>query len=209
MQIKVCVVFSSSTDPPDSVLYPADDIQLGTENNLICFVDNFYPPSIRVTWTKNGRPVSEGVSLSQYFPNRDQTFHMFSTLKFTPGEWDIYSCTVVHSALEEPKTKTWGDYLVFYLEFLLSCCVVWVMTSFLCNVFHRTRLLWREPWSRCFLWAGPDSGLAGRHSCSFSDCQSTTQAVIHSVQQREMYYLIFIMSDLHSEINLLPCVLCE
>lgn len=139
----------------------------------------------------------------------DQTFHMFSTLKFTPGEWDIYSCTVVHSALEEPKTKTWGDYLVFYLEFLWSCCVVWVMTSFLCNVFHRTRLLWREPWSRCFLWAGPDSGLAGRHSCSFSDCQSTTQAVIHSVQQREMYYLIFIMSDLHSEINLLPCVLCK
>lgn len=94
-------------DPPESMLYPADEVELGVENSLICFVNYFYPPSINVSWTKNGHPVSEGVSLSRYFPNKDQTFHQFSTLVFTPSEGDIYSCTVAHSALETPQTRIW------------------------------------------------------------------------------------------------------
>ncbi|XP_070768252.1 H-2 class II histocompatibility antigen, A-U alpha chain-like [Enoplosus armatus] len=94
-------------DPPESVLYPAEELQLGVENSLICFVNHFYPPDIKVSWTKNGRPVSEGVSLSRYYPNNDQTFHQFSTLTFTLREGDIYSCTVEHSALEGPKTRIW------------------------------------------------------------------------------------------------------
>ncbi|XP_071325277.1 H-2 class II histocompatibility antigen, A-U alpha chain-like [Trachinotus anak] len=94
-------------DPPESVLYPAEDVQPGVENSLICFVNHFYPPFIKVSWTKNGHPVSEGVSLSRYYANNDQTFYQFSTLTFTPTEDDIYSCTVEHSALERPRTKIW------------------------------------------------------------------------------------------------------
>ncbi|XP_045900389.1 H-2 class II histocompatibility antigen, A-U alpha chain-like [Micropterus dolomieu] len=94
-------------DPPESILYPAEEAQLGVENSLTCFVNHFYPPDIKVSWTKNGCPVSEGVSLSQYYPNNDQTFHQFSTLTFTPREGDIYSCTVEHSALDRPKTRLW------------------------------------------------------------------------------------------------------
>ncbi|XP_034553398.1 HLA class II histocompatibility antigen, DP alpha 1 chain-like [Notolabrus celidotus] len=45
--------------------------------------------------------------LSQYFPNKDQTFHQFSTLKFTPKEGDFYSCTVEHLALDRPQTRFW------------------------------------------------------------------------------------------------------
>lgn len=95
-------------DPPESTLYPADEVQLGVENRLTCFVNHFYPPGIKVSWTKNGSPVTEGVSLSRYFPNKDQTFHQFSTLKFTPEEGDIYSCTVEHFALDRPQTKIWN-----------------------------------------------------------------------------------------------------
>ncbi|XP_044214445.1 H-2 class II histocompatibility antigen, A-U alpha chain-like [Thunnus albacares] len=94
-------------DPPGVVLYPSEDVELGVENSFVCFVNNFYPPNINVSWTKNGRPVSEGVSLSRYYPNYDQTFHQFSTLTFTPEEGDIYSCTVEHSALEKPITRIW------------------------------------------------------------------------------------------------------
>ncbi|XP_026173646.1 RLA class II histocompatibility antigen, DP alpha-1 chain-like isoform X2 [Mastacembelus armatus] len=46
-------------DPPESILFPSEEIQLGVENSLICFVNHFYPPSIKVSWTKNGHPVSE------------------------------------------------------------------------------------------------------------------------------------------------------
>ncbi|XP_073341041.1 RLA class II histocompatibility antigen, DP alpha-1 chain-like [Pagrus major] len=94
-------------DPPESILYPAEEVQLGVENTLICFVNHFYPPDIRVSWTKNGDPVSEGPSLSRYFPNNDQTFHQFSTLTFTPRDGDVYSCTVEHLALDRPVTRIW------------------------------------------------------------------------------------------------------
>ncbi|XP_023118328.2 H-2 class II histocompatibility antigen, A-Q alpha chain-like isoform X1 [Amphiprion ocellaris] len=94
-------------DPPESFIYPEDEVILGLENSLICFVNHFYPPSINVSWTKNGLPVSEGMSLSQYYPNSDQTFHRFSMLTFTPSEGDVYSCTVEHSALDTPKTRIW------------------------------------------------------------------------------------------------------
>ncbi|XP_051262640.1 H-2 class II histocompatibility antigen, A-U alpha chain-like [Dicentrarchus labrax] len=94
-------------DPPESILYPTERVELGVENSLTCFVNHFYPPDIKVSWTKNGRPVSEGVSLSRYYPNNDQTFHQFSTLTFTPREGDMYSCTVEHSALDSPKTRIW------------------------------------------------------------------------------------------------------
>nr|XP_019948822.1 PREDICTED: H-2 class II histocompatibility antigen, A-U alpha chain-like [Paralichthys olivaceus] len=94
-------------DPPETLIYSAEEAQLGVENSLICFVNNFFPPYIEVSWTKNGRPVSEGVSLSRYYPNKDQTFYQFSTLMFTPSEGDIYSCTVEHLTLERPKTRIW------------------------------------------------------------------------------------------------------
>ncbi|GAA6220693.1 RLA class II histocompatibility antigen, DP alpha-1 chain-like [Lates japonicus] len=94
-------------DPPETILYPEEEVQPGVENSLICFVNHFYPPSIKVSWTKNGQPVSEGLSFSRYYPNKDQTFHQFSTLTFTPREGDIYSCTVEHEALDRPKTRFW------------------------------------------------------------------------------------------------------
>ncbi|XP_067457625.1 H-2 class II histocompatibility antigen, A-U alpha chain-like [Thunnus thynnus] len=94
-------------DPPESILYPSEDVELGVENILVCFVNHFYPPHTKISWTKNGRPVSKKVSLSRYYPNNDQTFHQFSTLTFTPEEGDIYSCTVEHSALERPITRIW------------------------------------------------------------------------------------------------------
>ncbi|KAE8288790.1 RLA class II histocompatibility antigen, DP alpha-1 chain D10 haplotype [Larimichthys crocea] len=96
-----------SYEAPVSALYPAEEVQLGVENTLTCFVNHFYPPDIKVSWTKNGQPLSEGVSLSRYYPNNDQTFHQFSTLTFTPTEEDIYSCTVEHSALDRPITRIW------------------------------------------------------------------------------------------------------
>lgn len=94
-------------EPPQSAIYTSDEVELGIDNSLICFVNSFYPPPIKVSWTKNGQPVSEEASLSRYYPNNDGTFHQFSSLPFTPSKGDIYSCSVEHPALEEPKVKIW------------------------------------------------------------------------------------------------------
>uniref|UniRef100_A0A673KGH8 Zgc:123107 n=1 Tax=Sinocyclocheilus rhinocerous TaxID=307959 RepID=A0A673KGH8_9TELE len=78
------------TDPPETSIYPRNDVQLAVENTLICHVTGFFPPPVNVSWTKNNVVVTEGVSLSQYRPRSDGTFHVFSSLKITPEERDIY-----------------------------------------------------------------------------------------------------------------------
>ncbi|XP_016344369.1 H-2 class II histocompatibility antigen, A-U alpha chain-like isoform X2 [Sinocyclocheilus anshuiensis] len=96
-------------EPPETSIYPRNDVQLTVDNTLICHVTGFFPPPVNVSWTKNNVVVTEGVSLSQYQPRSDCTFHVFSSLKITPEERDIYSCTVNHRALQgQPQTKIWS-----------------------------------------------------------------------------------------------------
>lgn len=109
--------FLPNKDPPETVIYTEEEAELGVENSLICFINHIYPPATEISWTKNGNPVTKGVSHSRYYPDEDQTFHQFSTLTFTPTETDFYSCTVEHSALEMPKTRTWGDYMFMCFGF--------------------------------------------------------------------------------------------
>ncbi|XP_059403078.1 H-2 class II histocompatibility antigen, A-U alpha chain-like [Carassius carassius] len=96
-------------DPPETSIYPRNYVQLGVENTLICHVMAFFPPPVNVSWAKNNVIVTGDVSLSQYRPNRDGSFHVFSSLKITPEEKDIYSCTVNHQALQgQPQTRIWS-----------------------------------------------------------------------------------------------------
>ncbi|KAI4896301.1 hypothetical protein NFI96_023573 [Prochilodus magdalenae] len=96
-----------AVDAPHSSIYPRDDVLLGTKNTLICHVTGFFPPPVNVSWTKNNMDVTDGTTLSQFYPNQDGTYNQFSHLSFTPEEGDIYSCTVKHKGLQKPNTKTW------------------------------------------------------------------------------------------------------
>uniref|UniRef100_A0A8C1P719 Major histocompatibility complex class II integral membrane alpha chain gene n=1 Tax=Cyprinus carpio TaxID=7962 RepID=A0A8C1P719_CYPCA len=108
LDIKVYKPTDEQLDPPDASVYSEDDVVLEVENTLICLVTGLFPPPVNVSWTKNNQIVTEDVSLSQYRRNNDGTFNIFSSLKFTPAEGDIYSCTVYHKALESRFiTKTW------------------------------------------------------------------------------------------------------
>nr|NP_571770.1 major histocompatibility complex class II integral membrane alpha chain gene 1 precursor [Danio rerio]AAA16368.1 MHC class II alpha chain [Danio rerio]AAA16369.1 MHC class II alpha chain [Danio rerio] len=95
-------------DPPVTSIYSEDEVVLDERNTLICHVTGFFPPPVNVSWTKNNDIVTEEISFSQYRRNSDGTFNMFSALKFTPAEGDIYSCTVNHRSIQgQPNTKTW------------------------------------------------------------------------------------------------------
>ncbi|KAL4646803.1 H-2 class II histocompatibility antigen, A-U alpha chain-like [Arapaima gigas] len=94
-------------DSPEVTVYPRNKVLPGRSNILICFVNNFYPPPVKVRWTKNDVEVTEGVTLSRYYPNKDFTFRHYSTIPFTPQEGDIYSCSVEHKGLPEPYTRLW------------------------------------------------------------------------------------------------------
>ncbi|XP_071772829.2 H-2 class II histocompatibility antigen, A-Q alpha chain-like [Centroberyx gerrardi] len=98
---------TKARDAPESIIYPRDEVTKEVENTLICFINRFFPPTIKVKWTKNNEEVTAEESFIQSLPNLDGTFHVLSTLRFTPTEGDIYACTVEHEALEYPQTRFW------------------------------------------------------------------------------------------------------
>uniref|UniRef100_A0A671RJ02 Si:ch73-211l2.3 n=1 Tax=Sinocyclocheilus anshuiensis TaxID=1608454 RepID=A0A671RJ02_9TELE len=101
------VWFLSFPEPPWCSVYPKSDSQLNVKNTLICHVTGFFPPPVRVSWTKNNVNVTDESTLSRYYPNKDGTLNVFSRLSFIPEEGDIYSCSVEHKALQQPQTRTW------------------------------------------------------------------------------------------------------
>lgn len=95
---------------PETSIYSKDDVVPGVKNVLICYVTGLFPPPVIITWTKNDVNVTENINQSQYRLKSDGTFNVFSTLRFTPEEGDIYSCSVYHKALEDKYiTRTWGE----------------------------------------------------------------------------------------------------
>ncbi|XP_063051544.1 H-2 class II histocompatibility antigen, A-Q alpha chain-like [Engraulis encrasicolus] len=92
-------------EAPVSVMYPRDEVHLGFQNTLICYVTGFYPPRISVRWTRNNHNITEDLRSSQIHITAGGSFNQFFSLQFTPEEGDIYTCTVEHSALDWPLTR--------------------------------------------------------------------------------------------------------
>ncbi|XP_038553762.1 H-2 class II histocompatibility antigen, A-Q alpha chain-like [Micropterus salmoides] len=94
-------------EAPEISIYTRYEAEDGVINTLFCLANHFHPPTINFTWSRNGVEITEGVSNLRYRHNSDGTFHRISTLSFTPGEEDVYSCSVEHQALQQPLTRSW------------------------------------------------------------------------------------------------------
>ncbi|KAM6183791.1 HLA class II histocompatibility antigen, DR alpha chain [Erethizon dorsatum] len=93
--------------PPEVTVLSHDPVELGEPNILICFIDKFSPPVISVTWLKNGKPVTTGVSSTVFLPREDSLFRKFHYLPFLPSAEDVYDCQVEHLGLDQPLVKHW------------------------------------------------------------------------------------------------------
>ncbi|KAM9475046.1 H-2 class II histocompatibility antigen, I-E alpha chain-like [Clarias gariepinus] len=107
LAVKVYKNPSEALDIPQNSIYSKSNVELEAQNTLVCHSGSFFPPPVRITWTRNGVNVTDESTLSQFYPNKDNTYNQFSHLHFTPKEGDVYTCTVEHKALETPDTKTW------------------------------------------------------------------------------------------------------
>ncbi|XP_008592913.1 PREDICTED: mamu class II histocompatibility antigen, DR alpha chain [Galeopterus variegatus] len=92
---------------PEVTVLSKSHVELGEPNVLICFVDKFTPPVIKVTWLQNGKPVTTGVSETVFLPRDDQLFRKFYYLPFLPSTEDVYDCKVEHFGLDKPLLKHW------------------------------------------------------------------------------------------------------
>lgn len=93
--------------PPEVTVLPNKPVELGEPNILICFIDKFSPPAINVTWLRNGKPVTTGVSETVFLPRKDYLFRKFHYLPFLPSTEDVYDCQVEHWGLDEPLLTHW------------------------------------------------------------------------------------------------------
>uniref|UniRef100_G3SUJ2 Ig-like domain-containing protein n=1 Tax=Loxodonta africana TaxID=9785 RepID=G3SUJ2_LOXAF len=83
---------------------PAEFLQ---PNIRISFVDKFSPPMLNVTWLKNGKPVTTGVSETVFLPREDHFFSKFYYLPFLPSTEDFCDCHVDHWGLDKVLLKHW------------------------------------------------------------------------------------------------------
>ncbi|XP_053144116.1 HLA class II histocompatibility antigen, DP alpha 1 chain-like isoform X3 [Hemicordylus capensis] len=61
--------------PPTATVFPKNPVEMGDPNVLVCFMDQFFPPVLNITWLKNREEVSQGVTDTDFFPSVDNAFH--------------------------------------------------------------------------------------------------------------------------------------
>lgn len=77
---------------------------------LVCSAFNFYPKQIRMTWLRNQKQVTAGVSYSEVMPDGDWLYQTQSYLQYTPTHGEKITCVVEHMSLPEPALVVWGKY---------------------------------------------------------------------------------------------------
>ncbi|XP_007445245.1 mamu class II histocompatibility antigen, DR alpha chain, partial [Python bivittatus] len=94
--------------PPKLMVYPEKAVEVGEPNILICMADDFSPPVLKMSWLKNGQPVTDRVQTMDYYPKKNNAFRRFSYLPFIPTLQDDYTCQVEHWGLKQPLAKIWN-----------------------------------------------------------------------------------------------------
>ncbi|XP_066108650.1 RLA class II histocompatibility antigen, DP alpha-1 chain-like [Saccopteryx bilineata] len=97
----------ATNEPPEVTVFPKESVDLGQPNTLICHVDKFFPPVLRVTWLRNGQPVTEGMAETIFLPSTEFRFQRFHCLTVVPSADDVYGCRVEHWGLAGPLLRLW------------------------------------------------------------------------------------------------------
>lgn len=82
----------------------------GNSLTLTCFIQGFLPSNNDVEWLKNGNAISEDDydNTPAVKEKRDESYFLYSKLSISESSWDngdLFSCMVVHEALEQKFTQ--------------------------------------------------------------------------------------------------------
>ncbi|KAM9782820.1 class II histocompatibility antigen, B-L beta chain-like [Neosynchiropus ocellatus] len=77
---------------------------------LVCSVNNFFPKEIKVTWLRNGKNVTSGVTNTDVLADGNWRYQIHSFLEYTPKPGDTVTCVVDHASLVQPMLKNWEPF---------------------------------------------------------------------------------------------------
>ncbi|KAG7331927.1 hypothetical protein KOW79_003761 [Hemibagrus wyckioides] len=74
---------------------------------LLCSAYDYHPKGIKVSWMRDGKVVTEGVSSTEELSNGDWYYQIHSYLDYIPKPGENISCVVEHESLTRPLIQTW------------------------------------------------------------------------------------------------------
>uniref|UniRef100_UPI00398EB9B9 immunoglobulin lambda-1 light chain-like n=1 Tax=Pristiophorus japonicus TaxID=55135 RepID=UPI00398EB9B9 len=97
-------VLTREPSSPSVMLLPpsSDQISAAKAATLMCLVNNFFPGSVEVSWSVDGKIKDTGVQTTRAVRETDQTYSVSSYLTLTATEWsshEVYTCGVTHESL--------------------------------------------------------------------------------------------------------------
>ncbi|NXM65686.1 B2MG protein, partial [Serilophus lunatus] len=97
----------AKNQPPKVEVYARSRPVEGQGNILQCHVTGFSPEDILVELLKNGEPMTD-VTYGDLSLDEKRQFQRLVSAPFTPSRDDVFTCRVIHVALEEgTQTYRW------------------------------------------------------------------------------------------------------
>ncbi|XP_035392015.1 rano class II histocompatibility antigen, A beta chain-like [Electrophorus electricus] len=72
---------------------------------------NFYPKKIKVSWLRDGEPVTSDVTATEELADGDWYYQIHSHLEYTPKSGEKISCVVEHASFQKPMVYDWDPTL--------------------------------------------------------------------------------------------------
>uniref|UniRef100_A0A671N5F6 Rano class II histocompatibility antigen, A beta chain-like n=1 Tax=Sinocyclocheilus anshuiensis TaxID=1608454 RepID=A0A671N5F6_9TELE len=113
--VNVCTFLFKSEDTPDLVKLSSVS-QAGGRHPavLMCSAYEFYPPHIKVSWLRDGKPVTSEVTSTMEMADGDWYYQIHSELEYTPKSGEKVSCMVEHASVNKPMIYDWDPSLLEY-----------------------------------------------------------------------------------------------
>ncbi|XP_026851575.1 rano class II histocompatibility antigen, A beta chain-like isoform X2 [Electrophorus electricus] len=74
---------------------------------LICSAYDFYPKGIKVSWLRDGEPLTSEVTSTEELADGDWYYQIHSHLEHTPKSGEKISCVVEHASFQKPIVCDW------------------------------------------------------------------------------------------------------
>lgn len=78
---------------------------------LMCSAYEFYPKRIKVSWLRDGKPVTSEVTSTEELADGNWYYQIHSHLEYTPKSGEKISCMVEHASLKQPMIYDWDPSL--------------------------------------------------------------------------------------------------